>query len=96
MSYQSPKMRGETPPMADDAPMPAMDEGKEPDYVSGFLPKEVFGETPPKVGEKVTFEVKAVDPDTGEAEVVCSHDGDEEESEGAMAAMDKLPTDEEE
>lgn len=81
---------------ASDAPAPAPAETTPPskaepamDMVSGFLPKEFFGEKPPKVGETCEVTVKAVDPESGEVEVTYNqHEEGEKESGGAMAALD--------
>jgi hypothetical protein len=70
---------------------------KDQEPVSGFLPREVFGDSQPKVGDSVTFEIKDVDPDSGECEVVLTAGEEKPEEGGAMDAMDnKFPEEGEE
>lgn len=78
--------------MAEDGDMPMeKPETKDEGYASGFVPKEFFGGRNVKPGDSETVTIKAVDPDSGEVEIMCesSGKGEETESEGALAGMDK-------
>jgi len=74
---------------------PAPDEARaaptaEPQAMSLFAPAAFFGERKVKTGETVTLTVKAVDPESGEAELTLASAAPEEaESEGALPEMDK-------
>lgn len=64
------------PPMDESTPQPP-DQGDE--AVSAFIPKAAFGERPPKKGDSLKdFKVVDIDPETGEVEVQCTYDDDED------------------
>lgn len=71
------------------APAPEGEKGH--GEVTAFLSKEFLAGKDYKPGTKLTVVVKAVDPETGEAEVSCAPENYEEEPESAdtMEAMDK-------
>lgn len=56
--------------------------------VSGFLPKEFFGDYQCKPGDLITVRVKSVDPDTGEKEV--TFEGEQSSQSGGEDAMDAM------
>lgn len=57
-----------------------------------FLGREVFGDTPPKEGMKGSFEVLAVDPESGEAEVEIEPEPMEKEMPETPAATETPAT----
>lgn len=74
-----------------------MEKTEETEYASGFVPKEFFGGKSVKPGDTETVTIKSVDPDSGEVEIACESSGEEPESEGALAGMDKqFPPEEDE
>lgn len=77
--YKGPAMRnraetGSSEPSENPMEKPAVEEaGPDTDEsASVFAPAEAFGGQPPKEGMKGSYEVKAVDPETREAELVLT------------------------
>jgi hypothetical protein len=99
--YQSPmrraRMAGKSV-MQEDAPP---DQPQEPAAnpaadISAFIPKDFFGDMPPKQGDSITVMVKAIDPDTGEVEVTKG-DSETDNQNSPMEEMDsRFPPDENE
>jgi len=68
--YKSPAMRARREPTGEN-PMEQPEKKVTPEkQASGILSADAFGGTPPKVGEKYTIEVKEIDPESREAEVM--------------------------
>jgi len=83
--------------MAGETPAPAYGgESEVTETASVFIPKESLGGREYKPGEKLTFTVKDVDPETGEVEaLVEGYEADGGEKVGAMAeAIDAMPDNE--
>ncbi len=101
--YMEPKMRmrhGMSDPptvMGEDNPDATPDTQTAEEGATAFLPKSVLGGKQWKAGDEIVLTIKAIDPDTGEAEVSYAPEKGGEEPPDTMAAMDQAmpPTEDE-